>query len=305
MGHRPVLMDVKAFALLKGKITHAAIEMISRELDKAKILAEKFNKQVSFGVTSNEVLIIEPDGRSCSSECELPMQFQLPCQCWLYQCVVNVVAIPISLIRPRWFYYGPAFVRFWKMEIDPTITQEEMVRLASLPDDLGQENQDIKSNPPEPTLVKDDSGSLDYEREKEDGLKTFSYGDRFERGGIDLLEYRAHQSLDFHKTIQDSHCAEEYARDYSRLMGKLKKKWQEKELARPSIPTAFPDPLPSSHSDPKFKKGKGRRMAGRELAEKEEALKRRENRRLSLERARREKYHKLHQDDIEGKYITN
>lgn len=46
-------------------------------------------------------------------------------------------------------------------------------------------------------------------------------------------------------------------------------------------------------------------MAGRELAEKEEALKRRENRRLSLERARREKYHKLHQDDVEGKYITN
>lgn len=29
MGHHPVLMDVKAFALLKGKITHAAIEMIS------------------------------------------------------------------------------------------------------------------------------------------------------------------------------------------------------------------------------------------------------------------------------------
>lgn len=46
-------------------------------------------------------------------------------------------------------------------------------------------------------------------------------------------------------------------------------------------------------------------MTGRELAEKEEGLKRRENSRLSIERARREKYHQLHQDDIEGKYVTN
>lgn len=34
-------------------------------------------------------------------------------------------------------------------------------------------------------------------------------------------------------------------------------------------------------------------MTGCELAKKEEALKRRENRRLSIERARREKYYKL------------
>lgn len=50
-------------------------------------------------------------------------------------------------------------------------------------------------------------------------------------------------------------------------MGKLNKKWQEKELAHPSIPITFPDPLPFSHSDPKFKKGKGRHMTGCELAE--------------------------------------
>lgn len=60
-----------------------------------------------------------------------------------------------------------------------------------------------------------------------------------------------------------SHRAEENVRHYSRLMAKLKKKWQEKE----------------------------------------EALKRQENRRLSIERARREKYHELHQNGIEGKYI--
>ena len=42
MGHHPVLMDIQAFALLKGKITHMAINLISRELGKAKTLAEFF-----------------------------------------------------------------------------------------------------------------------------------------------------------------------------------------------------------------------------------------------------------------------
>lgn len=46
-------------------------------------------------------------------------------------------------------------------------------------------------------------------------------------------------------------------------------------------------------------------MAGRELAEKEEALKLRECRRLSIERARWEKYEELHQNEFERKYSTN
>lgn len=85
-----LLMDVQAFTLLKGKITHTAINLLSRELDKAKLLAEKFNQQVSFGVAPNETLIVEPDEKCCLCECELPMRFQLSCQCWLYQCVVDL-----------------------------------------------------------------------------------------------------------------------------------------------------------------------------------------------------------------------
>lgn len=101
MGHHPVLMDVQAFTLLKGKITHTAINLISHELDKAKLLAEKFNQQVSFGVAPNKTLIVEPDGKCCLCECELPMRFQLPCQCWLYQCVIDSILIPVSLIHPQ------------------------------------------------------------------------------------------------------------------------------------------------------------------------------------------------------------
>ena len=61
----------------------------------------------------------------------------------------------------------------------------------------------------------------------------------------DLLEHTAHQSLDFHKTIQNSHREEEYARDCWRIMAKLNKKWQDKELAQASVPTSFPDPISS------------------------------------------------------------
>ena len=141
------------------------------------------------------------------------------------------------------------------MGFDPTIIQEQIIQLTFLPaNNLTQKSQDIKFNSPKPTSVEDDIDNFGYKNGKKDGLKTFPFGDRFERGDVDLLEYTAHQSLDFHKTIQDSNCAEEYAQDYSRLMGKLNKKWQEKELACPSIPITFPDPLPSSHSDSKFKK---------------------------------------------------
>ena len=101
MEHHPILMDIKAFALLKGKIIHVAIEMISRKLDKAKLLMEKFNQQVSFGVAPNEFPVVESEGNRCSSKCELPMQFQLPCQCWLYWCVVDNISILILLIYPR------------------------------------------------------------------------------------------------------------------------------------------------------------------------------------------------------------
>ncbi len=161
------------------------------------------------------------------------------------------------------------------------------------------------SHPEQPILVEDDNVPAKCLEGKDDVVGPFFSSDRFTRSGLDLLEHTAHQYLDFHKTIQDSYRAEEYAHDYSRIMAKLNKNWQDKKLARPFIPTSFSNPLPSDHSDPRFKKGKGRRMAGRELAEKEEALKRRECRQLSIERAWREKYKELHQNDIERKYITS
>ena len=101
MGHLPVLVDHSAFTSLKRKITHSAIAIISRKLNFAKINAEKFNQQIFFGVEPGHIAIVEQPGDCCISECELPIRFGLPCKCWLYQCVIDQVPIPISLIHPR------------------------------------------------------------------------------------------------------------------------------------------------------------------------------------------------------------
>ena len=45
--NNPRLMDRSAFKDIIGLITYHAIDLISRELDAAKLLAEDFNQQVS------------------------------------------------------------------------------------------------------------------------------------------------------------------------------------------------------------------------------------------------------------------
>ena len=45
--HNPRLMDRAAFKDFTGLITHQAIDLMSRELDVPKVLAEEFNQQIS------------------------------------------------------------------------------------------------------------------------------------------------------------------------------------------------------------------------------------------------------------------
>ena len=85
-------------------------------------------------------------------------------------------------------------------------------------------------------------------------------GDRFCRGSVDLLHSVAYEAIDFYKSIANAHRREEYACDYTRVMEKLNKKWKEKELAQPSIPTTFPDKI-WPNENPVYKKGGSRRRA--------------------------------------------
>lgn len=115
-------------------------------------------------------------------------------------------------------------------------------------------------------------------------------GNQFQRDGIDLFQSTALQSLDFHKSISDAHRIEEYARNYSRVIKNLNKKWQDKEFARPSVLITFLDPLPTGNFKSTMKKKSGRRFTGREAAEQKEAIKSRTKRKLSTEQARWEMY---------------
>ena len=147
------------------------------------------------------------------------------------------------------------------------------------------------------TTVHKETIEIPSDKEEISTLIKPSSGDRFTRDGVDLLHSTALSSLDFHKSIQNSHRAEEYARDYSRMMEKLNKKWQEKEMARPMVPTTFSEPISTGNTKASMKKKTGRRFTGHEAVEQEEAIKRRTKRRQSIERARREKYAELHASD--------
>ena len=119
-------------------------------------------------------------------------------------------------------------------------------------------------------------------------------GDRFHRGDADLLLATAHQSIDFHKSIEDVHRGEEYARGLAAVTEKFNRKFLKKKMVRSSIPTTFPDEI-RPKKNLMWKKGGSRRRAytGREAAEAGEAIQRRARRKDSIEQGRRRRHDKL------------
>lgn len=82
-------------------------------------------------------------------------------------------------------------------------------------------------------------------------------GDRFTCEGVDLLHSTALSSLDFHKSIQDSHYVVEYPYDYLRMIEKLNKKWQDKEMARLAVLITFLEPISTRNTKVTMKKRLG------------------------------------------------
>ena len=166
------MIDSNAFTLLNGKITHHAIGLVSRELDAVKSLAEL-------------ILSIVPNCGSCVYDCELPLRYGLPCKCWLYNCIIDSVPIPVSLIHPRWFFDGLPYVVSWQMTFDFA-----------------------RSSEPEVEKIVDEvegTGEIDSDKAKVELEEGMLSEDRFRRGGLDLLRSVAFQSIGLHQSIQDSH----------------------------------------------------------------------------------------------------
>ena len=68
-------MDHLVFTLLKKKITHAAMDMVTKGLNFKKIEAKNLNHQVSFRTSPRDSLIIEPLDNKYIAECESILQF--------------------------------------------------------------------------------------------------------------------------------------------------------------------------------------------------------------------------------------
>ncbi len=67
---------------------------------------------------------------------------------------------------------------------------------------------------------------------------------------------------------------EKYLRDYSQVIENLSKKWQKKEFACLSLPTAFLDTLITDNTNSTMNKMSGRRFTGREAEEQEDVFNR-------------------------------
>jgi hypothetical protein len=55
----------------------------------------------------------------------LPLRYGLPCRCWMYHCIYNGTALPLSAVDPRWHIKGPDFVRSWVMSLYEPLPDSE------------------------------------------------------------------------------------------------------------------------------------------------------------------------------------
>ena len=110
-----------------------------------------------------------------------------------------------------------------------------------------------------------------------------------------MLHAAAHQSIDFHKSIENVHRREGYAREFAKFTAIFNKKWQDKELGRPFIPITFPDEIrPKDNLMYKNNESRRRAYTDREAAETDEGKQRRAKRKDSIEEERRGR----HEDEL-------
>ncbi len=238
----PLLVNRSIFGGLITLITHQAIEMLLREWN----IASKW----ALDSADDDADEVDPEPeQGCQLLCQLPLRYGLPCKCWLYQCIVEEIPIPISLIHPRWLYDGPDYVAGWSMSFDPDLEPSEYMENV-----IGDNKLDESKS-----------------------------GDKFAQRGANLIEGSALKALDFHKSIPQSHRAEKYARG----LEKYTERFIEDNAKRDSIPQTFPDSIKPKENLTFFKGGSRRRAyTGREAAEAAEVDEQRRKRKVELEARR-------------------
>lgn len=113
------------FAVVGTLVTYETIILISVELNEAKRWVEEITDKIS----SEE----PPPGEGFILDCEAPMRYGLPCECWLFPCIQLNIPISISLIHPHWFFDGPSKVVSYNMSFDLELDFAQMMYQAQNP----------------------------------------------------------------------------------------------------------------------------------------------------------------------------
>ena len=171
------------FCVIKGKkTTHSATNLISHELGKAKLLAEKI-KSTSFHLElpPNETLMVEPDGKCCLCECELPIHFSAPLPvfgytiCWLILFRFLFLLFTLDGFMMVQHLSVPGKMSFNRRNY----TYQEMVHLTSFTEVVEQISLELASQSDEPIAVEDDNVPANHLEGKDDVFDPISSDDRF------------------------------------------------------------------------------------------------------------------------------
>lgn len=222
---QPRLMDSKVFASVGKLITHKAIEYLRKEWSEA----ERWMEEINNG-EANTAFVTPTEENGCQLGCDIFIQFQLPCKCWLFLCIELRLPIPLSLIHPRWLLDGPDYVVGWKMSLSTNAIPEQASEPASIFD-------------PSQALI----------------------GDRYRDQGVHLVENAAINALEYQKTLSSDR-AEAYAKGLESRVTNYSRKFAEKEASRAHLPLTFTDPLETSKALTYSNKNK-RALTGREAAD--------------------------------------
>ncbi len=111
------LINRKFFDQIECLITHEAIDLLIREWNLIKKWALEMKK-------GNEQSLFEKD---CLLNCDLFMQYNLPCKCWLYDSLDKEISIFISLIHSRWLLNESDYVIDWQMSLTSNILLEDLI----------------------------------------------------------------------------------------------------------------------------------------------------------------------------------
>lgn len=283
----------EAFAKISPYITHEAVEMVLREWNIAKRWYEDFldGKKEA------------PEGACCKKECDLPLQYGLPCGCWLFGCILPGIPIPLSLIHPRWLFRAPEVVVGWEMSVDLSIGVEEYQNLTGEQneDDSGSEDGDVDNGARSQEMAPGTAPGISPRGLTPAAIAPIQLSDRFERRGASLLEKNCLTAYDMHKQISDAASAELYAAEFEKHMKKFNAKFRQKFIPEQPLVKVFPHG--GKEKDLKYKKGGSRRRAytGREAVEAEETEARRQRRHASIEAKKIAQHKEILKQDEEAR----